>query len=259
MNSRVLGAAGFAGGGVRGEGRRLLRLFRVFWHLGGGLMLALRLGAWRAPHRPVVQRAARRWLSDLLGILGVSLEIRGVPAPGPVMFVSNHVSWLDIPVLGAQTELCFLSKAEVRDWPLIGQLAAAAGTLFIHRGGGESGRKAGEIAAHLRAGRRILVFPEGTTTDGSGLRRFFPQLFQAPLDVGVAVQPVTLRYLDDTGGLDREAAFIGDDAFHTHLWTLLRRPGIRVRLDFGTPLSGGDGGRNALCRQAREQVAARLV
>lgn len=258
MSSRVLVAAD-GDGILRAESRRLWRLTRVIGHIAWGFVLAVALGAFWSPHRPHVQKTARRWLAGLLGILGVELETRGAPADGPVLFVSNHVSWLDIPVLGAQTGACFLSKAEVRDWPLIGHLAAAAGTLFIKRGNGESGRKASEIAGHLRVGRRILVFPEGTTTDGTALRRFFPQLFQAPVEAGVAVQPVALRYLDENGDVDPELAFIGDDAFHTHLWSMMRRPRVRVRLDYADPLSHGEYDRDQLCREARRAVAERLA
>lgn len=258
MNSRVLVTAG-GDGFLRAEGRRLWRLTRVMMHIARGLVLAVALGAFRNPHRPRIQQTARRWLAQLLVILGVELETRGAPASGPVLFVSNHVSWLDIPVLGGQTGCCFLSKAEVRDWPLIGHLAAAAGTLFIKRGKGESGRKATEIAGHLSDGRRILVFPEGTTTDGSALRCFFPQLFQAPVEAGVPVQPVALRYLDEPGDVDRALAFIGDDTFHAHLWSMLRRARIRVRVDYGPLLSPDTEGRDRLCARARAAVAERLA
>lgn len=213
--------------------RRLLRLLLVLGHIVYGLLLALVVGAYWQPYRPRVRWAVKHWVDGLLRLLGVQCEVRGEAAPGTVFLVSNHVSWLDIPLIASQRQVHFLSKAEVRDWPLIGWLAAAAGTLYIRRGGGESGRKGEEIAAHLRAGRTVLVFPEGTTTEGRSVRRFFPQLFRAPQLAGVPMQTLALSYIDEQGQIDSAAAFIGDDSFQQHLWRLLLRDRIRVRMQWG--------------------------
>ncbi len=239
------------------ELRRLWRLLRVLIHILYGLLLALLIGAFWQPYRPLVQKATRHWLRGLLEILAVRMEVLGQPLPGTVFLVSNHVSWLDIPLIGVQRPVHFLSKAEVRDWPLIGLLAQAVGTLFIRRGSGESQRKSEEIADHLRLGRTVLIFPEGTTTDGRMVRRFFPQLFAAPLLATVPVQPLALRYLDELGEADGELAFIDDDAFHLHLWKMLRRDQIRVRLCWGTPLVA-DSDREQLARRACCSVSAML-
>lgn len=242
---------------VRIELRRFWRLLRVLVHILYGLSLALVIGAFWRPYRPLVQRATGHWLRGLLDILAVDMDVKGEPLPGTVFLVSNHVSWLDIPLIGVQRPVHFLSKAEVRDWPLIGLLAQAVGTLFIRRGSGESQRKSEEIAGHLRTGRTILVFPEGTTTDGRTVRRFFPQLFAAPMLAGIPVQPLALRYLDDQDQIDGELAFIDDDEFHLHLWQLLRRDRIRVRLCWG-PALPADGDREQLARLAQSSVSAML-
>lgn len=242
---------------ARVELRRLWRLLRVLTHILYGLLLALLIGAFWQPYRPLVQKATRHWLHWLLDILAVRMEVYGQPLPGTVFLVSNHVSWLDIPLIGVQRPVHFLSKAEVRDWPLIGLLAQAVGTLFIRRGSGESQRKSAEIADHLRAGRTVLVFPEGTTTDGRTVRRFFPQLFAAPLLASVPVQPLALRYLDEQGQADGDLAFIDDDEFHLHLWQLLRRDRIRVRLCWGATLPA-DADREQLARLAQCSVSSLL-
>jgi lyso-ornithine lipid O-acyltransferase len=242
---------------VQVELRRFWRLLRVLIHILYGLLLALVIGAFWRPYRPLVQRATRHWLRWLLDILAVDIDVQGQPLPGTVFLVSNHVSWLDIPLIGVQRPVHFLSKAEVRDWPLIGLLAQAVGTLFIRRGGGESQRKSEEIADHLRIGRTILVFPEGTTTDGRTVRRFFPQLFAAPVLAGIPVQPLALRYLDEQGQVDGELAFIDDDEFHLHLWQLLRRDRIQVRLCWGAPLPVA-ADREQLARLAQSSVSAML-
>ncbi|MDF1781747.1 MAG: lysophospholipid acyltransferase family protein [Alcanivoracaceae bacterium] len=244
------------------ELRRVWRAFRVVVHLCYGLLLALCLFAFWRPYSPVVRRAAQHWQKRLLHILSVDVEVIGRADAGARFLVSNHVSWLDIPVIGAQRNVHFLSKAEVRKWPLIGQLSVAAGTLFIRRGAGESRQKSHEVAKHLQRGRTILVFPEGTTTDGTGLRRFFPQLFNAPLIATSRVQPVALQYLDARGRVDTQPAFIGDDAFHHHLWALLRRDVIRVRVCFLPSLDVAtteQDAAEALCRESREAIARVLA
>ena len=239
--------------------RRLYRVCRIVVHLLWGFLLALLLGAFWSPYRPVVLAAKQRWCQRFLRILAVELTVTGTRVETPVFLVSNHVSWLDIPLIASQRHLYFLSKAEVGNWPLIGMLARAVGTLFIKRGSGESGRKAREIADRLALGHTVLVFPEGTTTDGTGLRRFFPQLFDAPLMADVPVQPLVVRYLDDNGAPDATMAFIGDDEFHHHLWAMLLRHRIRVRLHFCEPLSAQGTDRKGLCQAAHGTVAEQLT
>lgn len=238
--------------------RRLYRAARVLVHIGAGWTLALGLGAFHRPRRRVVRRATRHWLLTTLSILGVRVKVTGAPARGPVLLVSNHVSWLDIPVLGARRELLFLSKDEVRHWPLIGPLAAAAGTLFLRRGRGEAGRRRDEIAHQLRRGRTVLVFPEGTTTDGRSVAPFHGRLLGAAADAGVAVQPVTVRYCTASGRTDPSVAFVGEDDFLRHLWRLLLRPRIHARVTFHEPLPAGAADPETLAQEARRAVAGPL-
>jgi lyso-ornithine lipid O-acyltransferase len=244
-------------GPVRLSLRRSWRAFGVLLHIIYGLLLALVIGAFWRPYRPLVARATRHWLRRLLVLLAVRLEVQGRPLQGTVFLVSNHVSWLDIPLIGVQRPVHFLSKAEVRDWPLIGLLARAVGTLFIRRGSGESTRKSEEIALHLRLGRTVLIFPEGTTTEGHSVKRFFPQLFAAPGLAGVPVQPLALRYLDAQGQLDEAMAFVGDDQFHHHLWQMLGRDEVRVQVSWGEPLFAHSD-RDQLAREAQLAVAGLL-
>ncbi|MFN3714051.1 MAG: lysophospholipid acyltransferase family protein [Alcanivoracaceae bacterium] len=254
MTSAVIRDAG----PVRLSLRRCWRALGVIVHIFYGLLLALVIGAFWRPYRPVVRRATRHWLRRLLNILAVRLEVHGAPLDGTAFLVCNHVSWLDIPLIGVQRPVHFLSKAEVRDWPLIGLLAQAVGTLFIRRGSGESLRKSEEIAAHLRLDRTVLVFPEGTTTEGHSVKRFFPQLFAAPGLAGVPVQPLSLRYLDAQGQPDVTMAFIGDDEFHHHLWQVLGREEVRVRVSWGEPLRAHPD-RDLLAREAQQAVAGLLA
>lgn len=221
------------------RGRRSLRALRVLLHIGTGFGLALVTGAFFSPHRPPVQRAARWWLAELNRILRLEISVQGELPAQPALYVANHVSWLDIPVLGGIAGVHFLSKAEVAEWPLIGKLATAAGTLYIRRGKGEVRMRTRQIAAHIGSGRSVLVFPEGTTTDGRDVRNFHSPLFAAATDGGHALQPVAIRYLDQNGELHPHAPFIGDDEFSAHLWRLLGSDAIRVQVQF-LPLLAGE-------------------
>lgn len=254
MTEPDLSAPAEAPAGPRVLARRLWRALRVAVHLLAGVLEALWRRAAHDPHRAEILQAKQRWCLRLLSILGVELRVHGALRGGPVFLVANHVSWLDIPVIAAARPCHFLSKAEVARWPVIGWLARSVGTLFIRRGGGESRQKAEEIRAHLARGRSILVFPEGTTTDGTGVRRFFPPLFVAAEQA--TVQTVAVRYRDEAGRVDTGLAFIDDDEFHHNLWRLMGRERVVVELTFGTPVPAAAARDRA--RAAREQIVAAL-
>ncbi|THG74742.1 1-acyl-sn-glycerol-3-phosphate acyltransferase, partial [Pseudomonas sp. A-1] len=173
---------------------RLLRLFAVLAEgalLGAWVGLRERLGG--AP-MALRQRLTWRFMRRLQAALPFSVQVRGRLPDTPVLWLANHVSWVDIAVLGALRPLSFLAKAEVAAWPLAGWLARQAGTLFIRRGGGDSLDLGRQLAGHLQHGRHLAIFPEGTSSDGSGVLRFHPRLLAAAVDSGAAVQPVALRY-----------------------------------------------------------------
>ncbi|WP_284455979.1 lysophospholipid acyltransferase family protein [Alloalcanivorax xenomutans] len=248
-------ASGRHGTGLAAAWRRAWRLPLVILHILAGMLEALWLRARYPQAHPAMAMAKQRWYLRLLSLLGVRLRVTGAPAGGAMLLISNHVSWLDIPVIGALWPCDMLSKAEVAEWPVIGWLARNVGTLFIRRGSGEVSRKVEEIRERLAGGRSVLVFPEGTTTDGRAVRRFFPQLLaaadQAP------VQPVALRYRDHDGDFDPALAFIGNDEFHHHLWRLLGRPRVIVDLTFGAPLPADDDPKR-LSERAREWISGQL-
>ena len=113
------------------------------------------------------------------------------PAPQAAYLVSNHISWLDVLVIGSIRPVCFLAKSEISQWPLIGYLARRAGTLFIKRGQGvQSATRA--VTDCLRHGHSVVVFPEGTTSDGSQVKPFYPRLFSVVENHETMVQPLAL-------------------------------------------------------------------
>lgn len=167
--------------------------------------------------------------------LGLNIHQHGSPSNDTVLFVSNHISWSDIPILGSLAPIRFLSKAEVGQWPLIGWLARQAGTLFIHRGGGQARRVRGQIIENLQAGENVLVYPEGTTSAGLTVLPFHGLLLRAAPESKTPIQPVTVTYRRD-GRPDHLAPFIGEDEFHSHLLRMLSQPSARVDVVFHEPV-----------------------
>lgn len=237
---------------------RLVRLLAVI-SLGALLASAITLLERLVRHdlMPTRQRLTRWFLARLAAALPFRLQVQGELPRQPMLWVSNHVSWTDIPLLGMLTPLSFLSKAEVRTWPVAGWLAHKAGTLFIRRGSGDSGLVGQQLNRHLQRGRHLLIFPEGTTTDGLGLRTFHGRLLSSAIDSGVPVQPVAIRYL--RGGLPCNVApFIGDDDILSHLLRLLASDLGEVQIQLLDPIDSRELNRNALARQAQQAIGLAL-
>ncbi|PPI84002.1 1-acyl-sn-glycerol-3-phosphate acyltransferase [Marinobacter maroccanus] len=171
--------------------------------------------------------------------LGLNIHQHGSPSDDTVLFVSNHISWSDIPILGSLAPIRFLSKAEVGQWPVIGWLARQAGTLFIRRGGGQARRVRDQIIENLQAGENVLVYPEGTTSAGLTVLPFHGLLLKAAPESKTPVQPVTIAYRRN-GRPDHLAPFIGEDEFHSHLLRMLRQPSARVDVVFHAPVCPSD-------------------
>jgi 1-acyl-sn-glycerol-3-phosphate acyltransferase len=178
------------------------------------------------------------WALALLARFAIQLAVVGEPpARGPVLLAANHISWLDIVVMHAARHCRFVSKADLKRWPLIGTLAASAGTLFIER---ESRRSAMRVVHHmaerLRAGDVLAVFPEGTTSDGVNLLPFHANLFQAAIAADAPVLPVALQFEDiATGARSLAPCYINNDSLLGSIWRTLTAPPLRAVLIFGEP------------------------
>ena len=220
---------------------RPLKVLLVFLHILLGLFLLVILGALWRPRSKAVKKAKVWWLGKVLDLIGIDVEIIGKPIESPangkgILFVSNHVSWVDIPLIGSLNQINFLSKAEVLNWPLIGLLAKGVGTLFIQRGSGDSRKITQDIANNIKKGHSILFFPEGTTTDGGSVKTFHRRLFRTCELTDCMFQPVVIHYTipNHTGN---DVAFIGDDDFATHLWNLLKFKHIKATVEYLSPRS----------------------
>jgi len=171
----------------------------------------------------------RFFARTLLRAFGVRHALHGrVPRRG-ALIVANHVSWLDVLVLFAHTPASLLAKHEVADWPVIGWLARAVGTVFVDRSRPrELPATVGAVAGALRAGRSVAVFPEGTTWCGRTGGRFRPAVFQAAIDAGAPVAPVTLRFGLADGSGTTIAAYIGDDTLLASVLRVVSARGLVV-------------------------------
>ncbi|MEZ3184695.1 1-acyl-sn-glycerol-3-phosphate acyltransferase [Pseudomonas sp. LM13] len=242
--------------------RRYWRLLRIAGVVLSGLIVAGALGIAERCAIPVSalrkQRLTQWFLTRLAAALPFRLRVTGELPTQPMLWVANHVSWCDIPLLGMLAPLSFLAKAEVRAWPALGWLAQAAGTLFIRRGGGDAALVNRQLATQLVQGRHLLIFPEGTSTDGTDVRTFHPRLFGCALEAGCAVQPVAIRYWRN-GKPDTVAPFVGDDELPAHLRRLLTSDICDVEIQLLPPIDVMVLDRKAVAMNAQQAIANALL
>lgn len=213
----------------------ILRGIRLALHIGYGLLLAI---AYPWFDLKIRRRILQRWSTELLQIFNVRIDIaRDDPlhALHSGLIVTNHISWLDVFVLNAIVPMRFVAKSEVRRWPAIGWLCARAQTIFIERGNARSAARCNKLLVDLmQKGECLAIFPEGTTTDGTGVAHFHSSLLQPAIDAAAKVQPVAIRYQKPNGVHSFAAAYIGDMSFGQSMWSILSTPELHVRL-LGAP------------------------
>lgn len=242
--------------------RGLTRGIRLLVYFVAGLWLTRRFARL---DEAVRFEQARAWLEGASRVLGVRVRVQGLDRlsdlpPGGSLWLPNHVSWLDIPLLGG---LCggavFVAKSEIRRWPVIGRLATLSGTEFIERGrGSEAASEA--VARGLEHGRQMLVFAEGTTTDGHMVRRFHARLLAPAVQMERPVVPIALRYYDSQGERTTAPAFIGKESLWPSLWRVLSSKGLEARIDVLEPIyPTSDDNRSEIARRAHHAVAARIA
>jgi 1-acyl-sn-glycerol-3-phosphate acyltransferase len=231
------------------------------------LVLHLLHGMWtvatRFPHASAARKLelTRAWSVKMLRLAGMRLVVHHDEArlDRGALVVGNHVSWVDIYVINAWRPTPFVSKAEVRDWPIVGWLAHQLGTVFVHREKRKDAhRTMHEMAARLAAGDVMCMFPEGTTSDGLTLLPFHANLFHSAVSAGCAVQPICLLYEDEHGRQSVAPAYIGDMSLGESVDALLRAGPLTAHLYVGAPIAPATD-RRALAAQAREAVAAALA
>jgi 1-acyl-sn-glycerol-3-phosphate acyltransferase len=200
------------------------------------------------------------WARGMLRLLNVTVRVNGQPAQkGPMLVVINHVSWLDILVMLAAQPVSFVSKSEVKHWPIIGWLATHVGTLYIERTKARDAlRVVHQIAEALREGQLIAVFPEGTTSDGKQVLPFHANLLQAAVSAASPVQPVALRFLEADGSLSMSPVYIDDDTLLSSIWRMLLAAPVTAQLDFLEPIQSSGVPRRDLAEQLERLISSRL-
>ena len=231
--------------------------WRVWTHFLGGVaqggLLFPRLS------KPQRDRRVQKWARKMLRRLGIELKIVGAPAPaGPLLLVSNHVSWVDILALHAVCPCRFVAKADVEHWPLVGTLVTGGGTLYVKR---ESQRDAMRVvirmAQALKDGDILAVFPEGTTSDGSSMLPFHSGLIQAAISADAPVQPVALQIVNGrTGRPSRAASYMGDESLAGSIWRTLCARELCAVVTFGAPQRAAGRDRRAWTQDLQNEIAA---
>ncbi len=239
-----------------------MRALRAAWRLLGALALAVRgwcIITFLFPRwsRERQQARVQLWSRQMLAVLGIALRIEGRPPQnGPLLLVANHLSWLDILVMHAARHCRFVSKSEVRHWPLIGTLATGGGTLYIERANRRDAlRVVHHMAESLRAGEIVAVFPEGTTGDGRVLLPFHANLIQAAVSAGAPVQPVALRFIDVATGEDSAGPlYLGDDTLVASLWRTMAGPPFEAVVRYGEPQQADGRDRRSWAADLQQEV-----
>jgi len=207
------------------------RLLRLVLHLlRGWLTIRWRFPGWSQARR---DRAVQDWSQTILAILGLQLRIKGqLLQRGPLMLVCNHISWLDIVVLHAAVHCRFISKDDIRGWPVLGALASGAGTLYISRASRRDAlRVVHQMAQAMQQGDVLAFFPEGTTGDGSTVLPFHANLLQAAIAADAPVQALGLRFEDATSGTPSFApCYVGDETLLDSAWRTVCAPPLRAVL-----------------------------
>lgn len=252
--------------------RASTRLFAMVCLLFGGLLTVLLAFPFMKPKRR--DKTMQAWSRLLMSSCGVQVRLNRNRRDGEInadtyghMLVANHITWLDIFVINSVAPTCFIAKADIAAWPLIGTLVKRVGTLFLERGKRHAVHDMiKQVEAALKEGRRIAVFPEGTTSDGTHLLPFHGNLIEAAVQAGSAVVPVGLRYLDERGklasGPNGAANFTGEVTFLQSVLRIVQAPGLIAEV-VPLPNASAQGEptvkqRHVLAQGARSQISQAL-
>jgi 1-acyl-sn-glycerol-3-phosphate acyltransferase len=200
----------------------------------------------------------QRWNITVARIMGFRIRYRGTPLTRGCVGMSNHVSWTDVPIIGTAFQTCYVSKIEVRSWPVAGWLATGSGTFYLKRGAGGTQALAAELVRYVGTGRIVSIFPEGTTTDGRKMLRFQPRTFAVPIVSGCPEQPIAIRYGLAKNGRNI-APYVDETTLVGHLLRLLASGGIDVEVTFCTPIDPAGKDRNQLAAATQQAVAEALA
>jgi 1-acyl-sn-glycerol-3-phosphate acyltransferase len=215
---------------------------------------------------PAVSQERRRryygwWSGRLLRALNIVPIVEGEvpPEAASVVFVPNHISWIDVFFISSIHPTRFIAKSEIREWPVAGWIAASVGTIFIHRARRHDTHRINAIVhGALEEGDCVGLFPEGTTTDGDRLLRFHSSLFEPAVANSARVHPVAIRYEEPDGTLCRAAAYVGELTFAQSMGLVIRKPRIIARIRFAAPIEAVGRTRRELATETAAAIASLL-
>lgn len=212
-------------------------------------------------HRRYLRQFSGWWYRRLLNILNIQVQVRGRLPEQTLLLISNHVSWLDIAVFGSLLQPAFVSKAEVANWPIMGAVARALGTIFLPRGAFKTQETSARVAATLEAGQTVVLFPESTTGAAAIPARFHARLFAPAIDHGHPVQPVAIRYLPpdpQQPGQHPVAPWVDDASLVGHIRKLLRLQGITVQITMCAGIDPAGKDRRSLAELSHSAITRAL-
>lgn len=204
-------------------------------------------------------RLRQRWSRRLLSLLGVRIDAPRIDAPPGCLIVANHISWLDIFAINAVRPAAFIAKSEVRGWPFIGWLSARNDTIFLRRDSRAHAREInGEIAALLKDGKDVALFPEGTTSDGTRLRGFHAALLQPAIEAGRPLLPLALAYRDTSGNPCLAPSYAGEITLMQCFLAILACPSLTARILPASPIHPAGQSRRTIAKAAHTAIARQL-
>ncbi|HEY6251469.1 MAG TPA: lysophospholipid acyltransferase family protein [Candidatus Angelobacter sp.] len=181
-------------------------------------------------------RILQRWSKRILSCIKVHVWVLG-PTPAQGLIVSNHLSYLDILVLSSVAHCMFVSKSEVKSWPLVGWIARMTGTVFVDRGRpSQTNRPQEEMQERLKAGAPLVLFPEGTSTDGRQMLPFLSSLFEAVIELGAPVTAAHVSYelAEGDGDPATDICYWGEMTLFPHFIKLLTKTSVKVTVRFSS-------------------------
>lgn len=236
--------------------RRLVRFVQLVFLVILGVLITVVLWTPRKlglTSMDTVLSVAGWWFRRILGALGARVHVEGEVSHRAGMWISNHISWLDIIVIGSQAPVHFVSKSEVARWPIIGFLARQSGTLFLRRGANESGQLVRAMSQRIQEGHGVLFFPEGTTGPGHYLRRFHPRLFAAAIELEQPVVPLAIRY-DSAQQPHPTVPYTDGQTLLENLWQVLGEKKLDITLVAPEPIENIGTQRRELAERSREVI-----
>lgn len=212
------------------------------------------------------------WCGSLLRAFNIKVLLDGKFPPAntsSTMFVANHISWSDIHAINSVIPVRFIAKSDIKSWPVFGYLVRKSNTIFVERGKRqEAGRIVDLTRESLSAGDNVCFFPEGTTTDGTGIHRnglqgspvlaFKSSVLQAVIDADAQIWPIAIRYSQPDNSINTEMAYAGDTTLIESMQNVLRQKNPTVTLHFLAPIPASGQNRRDLSEAAYKVIAAKL-